>query len=213
MRCGSYPATLKSTQVVSVAGGETRAGILNPAQALEQQTGSHQQNETQRHLHQHQARSHQPSPASTHHAARFGLQRGSEIDLAGLHGGNQPEQQRGDQANAGAQGEHAPIDFARQIHPPAAARREQQHEQVAAPVRQQESAGRGERRENHSFGEKLLQQPAASGADRQPDRHLMPAPEGPDQQQIADVRARDEEHRNHHGERDSKRREQRAARC
>ena len=57
--------------------------------------------------------------------------------------------------------------------------------------------------EDQAFGEKLLQQPAAPGAYGQPDGHFMPAPESADQQQIADVRAGDEEHGDHHSERDS----------
>ena len=87
---------------------------------------------------------------------------------------------------------------------------EQQHQRVTAPVRHQQSTARANRRQDHSFREKLLQQPAATRPHRQPHRHLMPARNRPDQQQIPDVCARDEQHKNHHRDHDFQRGQQRA---
>jgi len=52
-----------------------------------------QQNETQRHLDYYQARTDPRSSAAPNDTGGIGtFNRAGEIDLAGLHGGNQPEQ-------------------------------------------------------------------------------------------------------------------------
>jgi len=72
---------------------------------------------------------------ATDNARHFGFQSAGEIDFTGLNRGNQPEQKRSDKTNAGAQREHAPVDFTGQGHGHSGARREKQDERVTAPMR------------------------------------------------------------------------------
>ena len=116
-------------------------------------------------MHQHQSRAHPSAAAAADHAGRFHFYRLREVDLAGLQGGDEAHQQRGGEANAGAEREHAPIDFAGQVHLHAAARGEEQHQRVAAPVRDQEAAGGSEQGEHEAFGEELFPEARATGAD------------------------------------------------
>jgi hypothetical protein len=146
--------------------GEPRAGVLNRAQALEQEPRPHQQNETQRYLRDDEAPAQYRSPASAHHPARFRLQRGDQVDLAALQRGYQPEKNSRDQANARAHDEHAPIDLTWQPHRDATSRREQQRQQVATPVCDQEPTRRRDCRQDQPLREQLFQQPSAAGADR-----------------------------------------------
>src|SRR6266852_1900057 len=51
--------------------------------------------------------------------------------------------------------------------------RKREHERVAAPIGDRDSAERGDQRQEQALGEKLLDQTAASGAERKPHRHFM----------------------------------------
>ncbi len=97
---------------------------LNAAQALEEEARADQQNETQGDLRHYEGGTGEGAPAAADDCAGVGFQRGREIDAAGVHGGNEPEEQGGKQADAGAEGEDAPIDFTGQGHGEAAARRQ-----------------------------------------------------------------------------------------
>ncbi len=184
--------------------GETWVECANSLQALHEETCSDQQEKAERHLENNQTRA-EPgvSVAAADNTGHFGLQRAGEIDFAGLNRGNQAEQQSRDETNAGAEREHAPIDFAGQSHGNAGARGEKQNEGVTAPVRDEESAGRGESREDEAFGDQLLQEPATVGADCDANGHFMAASERPDEQQIADVGAGNQENKNHYCEHDA----------
>jgi len=93
----------------------------------------------------------------------------------------------------GAQGEDAPIEFAGEIHLHAAARREEQHERVSAPVRGEEAAGGSEEGQHEAFGEELPPEAGGAGADGETHAHFVAASEGADEEQIADVGAGDEQ--------------------
>ena len=103
---------------------------------------------------------------------------------------------------AGAQHQNAPIDFAGQVHRHTTARGEEQYQRVTAPLRREESPGCAKSRQDQSFREKLFQQPTTSCTDGEPNGHLISACERPHQQQIADVRARDEQDKNNDGKHD-----------
>jgi putative ABC transport system permease protein len=60
-------------------------------------------------------------------------------------------------------------------------------------------------RQDQAFGDQLLEHAAPSRSHGQPDGHLAAPPECPDQQQIADVGASDEEHEHHHRQSDRER--------
>ncbi len=105
--------------------------------------------------------------------------------------------------NASAQRENAPIDFGGQIYDNAGIPREQQHNQIAAPIGDRKTATSCKRRKDQALREQLLQQAAAPRAHREPDRHFVTPSKGPEQQQIADVGTGNEEHKAGHHERDS----------
>ncbi len=81
---------------------------------------------------------------------------------------------------------------------------------MTAPMGDEESTGGGQNGEDHAFGDELLHEAAAAGADGDAHGHFMAAGERSDQEQIADVGAGDEEHKNDHGEHDAESGEQRA---
>jgi hypothetical protein len=86
------------------------------------------------------------------------------------------------------------------VHGDAAARGKEQDERVTAPVRDEESTGCAESGEDQTFGEELLQETAAAGADGEADGHFVAAREGADEEQVAHVRAGDEQNENDDGE-------------
>src|SRR5712672_3141842 len=122
--------------------------------------------------------------------------------MTSLKGGNQAEENGCGEANAGAEGEHAPIKFAREVHGHATARGKKQHECVTAPVSDEESAGCSKGGEDQACGEKLLQQTGATGADGESNSHFVASREGADQEEVTDVGAGDEQDKNHYREHD-----------
>ncbi len=64
----------------------------------------------------------------------------------------------------------------------------------AAPVRDHHAEHTAEEREEHALGEQLAEQAAAGDAEREPHRDLPPTPQGAREQQVRDVRRRDEQH-------------------
>ena len=71
---------------------------------------------------------------------------------------------------------------------------------MAAPARDEESAGCGESRKNQAFDEKLLQQAPSPGAHCNADGDFMSSRERADEQQVADIGAGDQKHENHDNE-------------
>src|SRR5205807_9140603 len=78
--------------------------------------------------------------------------------------------------------------------------RQKQHEQMAAPTRDEQSSDRGQRGKDQAFNEKLLQQTSPPGAHRDADGDFMPSRERSDKQKVADVGASNQEHKNHDNE-------------
>src|ERR1700694_2640730 len=70
---------------------------------------------------------------------------------------------------------------------------------MAAPVRDQKSTGCAECGQDETFGEKLLQQTHAAGANRETNAHLVATGERADQQQIAHVRTGDKQNKSNDG--------------
>jgi len=92
--------------------------------------------------------------------------------------------------------------------PHSVAHRQEQHEQVTAPARDEESAGCCQRGKDQPFDEKLLQQASPPGAHRHADSDFMPSRKRPDKQEVADVGAGDQKHKNYNNEHGFERGEQ-----
>ena len=73
-------------------------------------------------------------------------------------------------------------------------RRPERPEQPLRPVREQHPGRAADEREQRALGQQLAHQPAASGAERQPHRDLLLPRRRAGEQQVRDVRARDQEH-------------------
>ena len=114
-------------------------------QALQQQCRTNHQNKAQANLENHQARAHPRCSAGADHTRGLHFQGASKVDVAGLKGRDQSDDKGGDETNTGTERHHTPVDFPRQVHRHSGARREEQHERVSTPVRNQESAGGPER--------------------------------------------------------------------
>ena len=82
-------------------------------------------------------------------------------------------------------------------------RGQQQREQALERPPGEERAGHAAgQRDDQAFGEQLLEQAAAAGADRQPHGDLLRAARRPGEEQVGDVRAGDEQHQSEGGEDD-----------
>jgi len=89
------------------------------------------------------------------------------------------------------------VDLARQVHGHATPCGEEQNERVTAPVRCHESTGCAKSREYQSFRKKLLQQPAASRAQRRPHGKFFAPRRRPRQQQVRQIHAHNQQNRSH----------------
>ena len=79
-------------------------------------------------------------------------------------------------ADRDAEQKNAPIHLSRIINRnPGHRWRKGEHERVAAPIGDRDSAKRGDQGKEQAFGKELLDQSAASGAERKSHRHFMSA--------------------------------------
>ena len=127
--------------------------------------------------------------------------------MARLDRRHERKNQRGQNTNCRADDEHAPVNLSWKInYDSGRGRRKRKHKRIATPIGHGDSADGGNERKKQSFSEKLLDQTTASGAEGQPHRHLMPAQERAREQEIAYVRAGDEQNKKHDRHRDRERR-------
>ena len=147
------------------------------------------------------ATSARPAPASGRSApgslpaGRSSFSAGTRPGRDAASAGGSAEHQAGERSTGQREQQHATID--REVERRAAARRPA----AAPPANACTSAqARPTPRappssdEQHALGEQLPDEPAAAGAERQADRDLAPARRGARQQQVGDVRARDQQH-------------------
>ena len=111
------------------------------------------------------------------------------------------EQEAGGQRNHKREGEDRRIQLGRGEVGPS---RQSAEQELEPEVSQEYSHDTAQKAQQHTFGEKLADQPRAARAQRQADRQFLLARRRPRQQQVGHVRARDQQHDSHHnGERDS----------
>ena len=77
------------------------------------------------------------------------------------------------------------------------------HEQPAAPMRDEQAEQCAGAREQQAFGQQLPRDPQSRRAERDAQAELVPSRSGPGQQQVGEVRARDQQHQrdDHHDRR------------
>src|SRR5256714_1244530 len=127
-----------------VVGEETGTGVLHSLQALQKQSGAGEENKTERDLDQHQSRSQSRSPAAANHSATLAFERAGKIDMARLNRRHEREKHCRSNADRDAEQKNAPIHLSRIINrKPGHRWRKGEHERVAAPIGDRDSAKRG----------------------------------------------------------------------
>ena len=128
-----------------IIGQETGTRVLHSLQALQKQAGAGEKNKTERHLNQNQSRTQSRSTAAADHASPFALERAGKIDMARLDGGHEREKHCRADADRYTEQENAPIQLSGIINrDPGHRWRKREHERVAAPIGDRDSAERGD---------------------------------------------------------------------
>ena len=169
-----------------ILGLESQVEILKFEEAADHQAGAREQHERQRHLRDDQCR-------SAALAADAALLRGiHEIRARHLQRGRHAESHAGQQRDHRDEQQHGRVDAdlidARQIG------RTDAHEQAEDRPGHQHAEHAAHDREQHALGQQLTNQAPAPGAERRAHRHLAAPRRGADEQQVRDVRARDQQH-------------------
>ena len=175
-----------------MVGGKPRVDRVQSHEASREQPGDDEEHERKREFggDEHPARA-APAAARRHRARRvferigFGRRR--------LQRGPDSEEDAGRERQANRETEHAPVDAG--INCGRHAGRDELQQRDDKPARGQETQRAAGKRQHDAFGQKLPDEPAAAGAECHPDRELARPRRGADQQEIRDVRARNEQHR------------------
>ena len=126
------------------------------------------------------------------HRPRLLLERVGRFGPPPAQGRPHPEQQCRERGDGRRERHRPPVQ--RQVQRHVVARRRQLvHQQLAAPLREQQSARGADAGEQQALGEQLPGNPESRGADRQPDAQLVPARRRARQQQVGDVGAGDQQ--------------------
>ncbi len=125
-----------------------------------------------------------------------------EVGPRGAERRQEAKEDRGEEDEAAAVEEHPAVDVEvlEEGHAGLLAGGDAREEQREAEARGEQAEETAEGREDQALGEQLLDEPAATGAEGRPDRHLLLAAAGPGQQEVGHVGAGDEEHQAHAGE-------------
>jgi len=190
-RCSGWRARLQHERQHAV---RVEAGLdaRQRDDAAQHQAGANQQDERQRHLgDDHRAAqpasASQPAARTTNRAQRFGdvgARRAQRRHQTAQHGG----------AGAGDDREREHPRIHRNRPEPRQFGRSRRDQDLDPGPCQQQAERRAERRHQQALGEHLPDQPAARRADRRPDRELAAARRGAHDQEIGDVRARNQQH-------------------
>jgi hypothetical protein len=104
----------------------------------------------------------------------------------------QPEEEAASDAHDSGEEKHAEIDAdlveARNVA------RTEPHEEIRAPEREDHAQRAARSRQQEALGHELPRQTEASRPERGPDRHLLAAGGGAGEQEVGDVRRRDQKH-------------------
>ena len=175
---------------------ESGVGPLGPRQAAEERAGGHEGDERQRDLrdHQHLTQRKETTQSSMRRASRHHLvlEDRHDVRLRRLDGGREAEDHAGRHRENGGEGQDTRVN--REILPD----RQRQlqirgDERVEEPVGEQQSEAAAGQREQRAFGDELPYQPKAPRAEREPERDFLAAARGAPEQEVRDVRARDEQ--------------------
>src|SRR5689334_14354894 len=132
-------------------------GILHSHQASEDQSSPGNEHKTQRHLNEYKHRTQSRSAAATNHSATFTFERARKIDMARLNCRHQREQHGRSDAYDDTQSQNTPVEMSGIINCNSRSTGwSNQHESVAAPVRNHDPTSGCNQREKEAFSEKLF---------------------------------------------------------
>ena len=179
--------------------------MLQVREGAHEQPGRDEQHQRQRNFRDHQPRP-EPPVRWTGHPVSAGLQCVGRSRASGLQRGEAAEEQRAHSHHADRERERQAIDA--EIEHVRLRDDEQLGQRVTqqpqAPERQRETDNRTGGRQQDALGEELAYQPRASGAERGANRELALAGNGAREQQVRDVRARQQQHDRDRGQRDER---------
>ena len=156
------------------------------------QAGANEQHEGQRHLHDDERAARAMTFAARARRASAAAQSGRDVRAGVLEHRNRAEEQAGDARHGeGEQQDHRvdrDVVEARQI----AWRQRDEHAHRA--VREAEPGDAADETEHDALGQQFVRDASAARAERRPNGQLLLPPFCPDEQQVRDVRARDQQH-------------------
>ena len=171
-------------------GLKPEADVLQAQQALGQQPGPDQQNRRERELHGGEAVA--QAWARTARRARHLFQDLVQVGLRRMERRRDAEQQTGRDRQHQREQQHRRVDadfgHRQQV------RRHHRVDRVHTPERREQSHGATDRRQHQTFDEQLTQQPSAAGADGGADGDLFLPRGRAREQQVRDIRGRDQQH-------------------
>src|SRR5205085_826565 len=176
-------------QVISA---KTRIKISQVHEAVDEKPGPDQENERDRDLRDDErAAEALPADAGAGIAAAF-FQGVVQIEMRRLTSGGEAEDESGDNSDDESEHQHLRIDRNR-ISVGGVGRNETAKNTQPA-IREQQTNHAAEKREHHAFDQKLFREARAIRAERKAERYLFVPHRRARQQEIRDVRARDQEH-------------------
>ena len=177
---------LRHEQMVRVDADIQRTDV---AETANEEPRAREQHDRERRLHHEQRRSR--SRALHGSFACAGLERSGQLRSARLERRHQRRENAGEQSDDRGEREHAKIDGTSRPRPfaeqPAA-------DGARADFRDDERAGRAEHREQQPLGQQLHHEAPTPDAERQAHRNLATPAQRAHEQQVRDVRARDQQH-------------------
>jgi hypothetical protein len=172
-------------------GAEPRVGVKHAVEAAQHQPGSHQQHERHRDLGDHEPVAHAVLAGADAAAAGL-LERLVQLRGERAPGRDDPERQPGHDGERRGHPEHDDVDP--HLLDARHARRQRRQERLQPEVAEQHAGDGAQQRQQHALGQQLAQHARAAGPEREPHGDLALPVGGAREQQVRDVRARDQQH-------------------
>ena len=180
-----------------VGGVESRLDGAERHRRANQQSGPDEQNQRQRHFHDHEDRARLVLAEAGAGSAGAFLERRAEIRARRLNRGNETEDDAGERAiPASVKSDDPPVHSHQRAAFADAGQIGGVDRQQRANARhaEREAEDAADQRQHDAFGEQLPHDAAAPGAQGRAHRNLAPASGRAHEQQVRDVRARDQQH-------------------
>src|SRR5690348_4287860 len=177
---------------------ESRIGVQQISECLNEQSGARQQNQRKRNLRNSQRVSQAAARESRGCAANGFFQRIINVRFGRLKCGSNSKEHASEQRNQ--RGEHKRPGVKRNGVGARQVRRRESKKQLETPIRNEKSQGAADGGQYKTFGEQLTKQSHAARAQRSADREFLPSRRGARHQQICHVGARDQQHKSNRTE-------------